>query len=104
MTIIPPMARALLVGSFCVLPLLTPGQSITHDSARKLVTMTDGQGNLSLRLNYEHGCFLEQVTVRGREVIAPERGVCSGIKAGQWFTTRSGIPTPRVIVEKDKVT
>jgi hypothetical protein len=89
---------------FCLLPLLAPGQSITHEAARKFVTLADREGNLILRLNYEHGCVLQQVTVRGREVIAPESGVCSGIKAGEWFTTRSAIPTPTVTVAKDKVT
>jgi hypothetical protein len=89
---------------FCALPLLAAAQSITQDAAHKLVTLADGQGNLVLRLNYEHGCFLEQVTVRGREVLAPDSGVCSGLKVGQWFTTRSGIPTPTVIIGKDTLT
>ena len=89
---------------FCVLPILALGQTISHDAARKLVTLADGEGHLALRLNYDHGCFLEQVTVSGREVIAPEGGVCSGIKMGAWFTTRSGIPTPTVIVDNGKLT
>jgi hypothetical protein len=80
-----------------------PG-TIHLDAARKLVTLADGQGQLALRLNYDGRCVLDQVIVRGREVAA-ESGVASGIRMdGRWFTTRTGIATPGVVIRKDTLT
>ncbi|MEY4918522.1 MAG: hypothetical protein RL616_2435, partial [Verrucomicrobiota bacterium] len=59
---------------------------------------------LQLRLNYDGCCVLDQVSVRGRAVAA-ESGAASGVRlGGQWFTTKFGIPTPRVIINKDTLT
>lgn len=78
--------------------------TIHQDAERKWVTLADGQGQLTLRLNYDGRCVLDQVIVRGREVAA-ESGAASGIRAdGQWFTTRVGIATPGVAVSKDTLT
>jgi len=74
------------------------------DAEHKWVTLADGQGQLALRLNYDGGCVLDQVIVRGREVAAGS-GVASGICVdGQWFTTRTGITTPNVVTHNDTVT
>lgn len=75
---------------------LAASPAIEHDAQNKQVTLSDAGRHLVLRLNYDGRCLLDQVSVRGREVVA-ETGVCSAIKSGgQWFTTRAGIPTPRV--------
>ena len=80
-----------------------PG-TIHLDAERKRVTLADGQGQLVLRLNYDGRCVLDQVIVRGREVAA-ESGVASGIcMDGQWFTTKTGIATPNVVLSKDTLT
>ena len=80
-----------------------PGR-IVQDVERKLVTLTDGQGQLTLRLNYDGRCVLDQVLVRGREVAA-ESGVASGIcLAGHWFTTKTGMTTPRVASSQGSLT
>ena len=78
--------------------------TIYLDVERKLVTLSDGQGQLILRLNYDARCVLDQVIVRGREVAA-ESGVASGIRMdGQWFTTKTGIASPSVAIKKNTVT
>lgn len=93
---------AWLVGGPSVLAA-GPG-TIRQDAERKLVTLADGQGQLVLRLNYDGRCVLDQVTVRGREVAA-ESGVASGIRLdGQWFTTRTGITSPAVAINKNTLT
>ncbi len=80
-----------------------PG-SIHMDARRKLVTLADGQGQLALRLNYDGRCVLDRVIVRGREVAA-QSGVATGIRLdGQWLTTRSGIATPAVAVNRNTLT
>ncbi len=79
--------------------------AITHEPNRKVVLMSDATGSLVLRLNGDGRCLLDQVTVRGGEVVSPDTGVGSAIKvAGQWHTTRSGIPSPRLAVAGDNVT
>src|SRR5262249_35245051 len=63
--------------------------------------LADAEQNLVLRLNYDGKCILDQVNVRGREVLSENAGVCSGIQVnGQWHTTRSGISTPQVEVSE----
>jgi hypothetical protein len=62
---------------------------IVSDVAQKLVTLSDGHGQLALRLNYQAGCVLDRITVRGREVTG-SGGVTTGIRMGdEWFTTRT---------------
>jgi hypothetical protein len=80
------------------------GQERIHqDAERKLITLSDWQGQLVLRLNYDGRCVLDQVIVRGREV-AGDSGVSTGIRAGgQWFTSKN-IATPSVAVSKDTLT
>ena len=78
-------------------------ESIHQEAERKLVTLSDGQGRLVVRLNYDGRCVLDQVIVRGREVVG-DSGVCTGIRTdGQWFTTKN-IATPRVAAGNDKLT
>ena len=79
--------------------------AVAHDPGKKLVFMTDEAGHLALRLNYAGKCMLDQVVVRGGEVVPPETGVCSAIKVGnQWHTTRVGLPSPTVTVSGSTVT
>jgi hypothetical protein len=79
--------------------------TILQDAAHKVVTMADAGSNLVLRLNCDGQCLLEQVIVRGRQVVAPRTGVCSAILASNhWFTTRSGVPSPKVAVSRNHVT
>ena len=86
-------------------PVLAAEHGEIHlDAERKLATLADGQGQLALRLNYDHRCVLDKVIVRGREVAA-NSGVATGIRLdGQWFTTKSGIATPGVVLRQNKLT
>ncbi|HTB82632.1 MAG TPA: hypothetical protein VK742_03175 [Candidatus Sulfotelmatobacter sp.] len=79
-------------------------QAVIHqDSEHKLVTLSDGQGQLALRLNYDGRCVLDQVIVRGRETVG-DSAVYTGVRqAGRWFTTTK-ITTPVVSAGKDTVT
>jgi hypothetical protein len=85
-----------------VVPALGQG-SIHQDSEHKLVTLSDGQGQLALRLNYDGRCVLEHVTVRGREVAGDAAGFTGIRQAGRWFTT-TNIATPVVTADNDTVT
>jgi hypothetical protein len=62
---------------------------IAHDSKHKLVTMSDGSGQLTLRLNYNAGCVLDQINIGGANVAA-NSGACTGVRIGEeWLTTRA---------------
>jgi len=81
------------------------GSSIEHDVQNKRVIFSDAKHNLVLCLNYDSKCVLGQVSVMGRQVIREDAGVCSAIKIGdQWFTTRAGIPTPKVALASNSLT
>lgn len=91
-----------LCGMFAANVLAASG--IEHDVQNRRVTLSNADRQLVLRLNYDGRCLLDQVTVRGREVVAAT-GVYSAIKSGnQWFTTRAGIPAPRVAATSNSVT
>jgi hypothetical protein len=78
-------------------------ESIHQDLQRKFVTLSDGQGQLALRLNYDGRCILDQVIVRGRQVAA-DSGVSTGMQMdARWFNTGK-IDTPDVSVRKDTLT
>jgi hypothetical protein len=95
---------AVLLIAACASFVIEAAGEVSHDPAHKTVTMTDAGKDLVLRLNYDGRCILDQILVRGREVVSTATGVSTGVQvAGQWFTTRN-IPTPKVAVEKDTVT
>ena len=103
------LSRRAWMAGFCLLASLGRGgagdYTIVQDAQQGVVTMADGGSNLVLRLNFRDKCVLEQVVVRGRQVLAPASGVASGIQvSGQWFTTRSAIATPKVRVARNAVT
>jgi hypothetical protein len=78
-------------------------ESIYQDPDQKLITLSDGQGQLVLRINYNGRCVLDQVIVHGRDV-AGDADVCTGIRTdGKWFTTEN-IATPNVAMAKNTLT
>lgn len=82
----------------------SPGM-ISADPSGRIITVSDNQSNLVLRLNLEQGCKLDSVVVRGRQVLAPGSGVSSGIKvSNQWFTSAVTVSPPKVRVNNHTVT
>ena len=80
-----------------------PG-TVSSDSSGRIITMVDGASNLVLRLNLEHGCKLDRVQVRGREVLAPNSGVYTGIEvSNQWFTTLTLPSSPSLKISRHAV-
>jgi hypothetical protein len=78
---------------------------IVHDEVKKVVTMAEAQGDLLLRVNYDGRCMLDQVIVRGRDVVAPATGAYSSIRVGTAeATTRKLEASPRVAVSENTVT
>ncbi|HEX4119055.1 MAG TPA: hypothetical protein VH619_00405 [Verrucomicrobiae bacterium] len=102
--ICPPVLWVLMLGLVVGAVNTALGQESIHlDSERKLVTLSDGQGKLMLQLNYNGRCVLDQVIVRGHEVVG-DSGVSTGIRSdGQWFTTKN-IAAPQVAIDKHTLT
>jgi hypothetical protein len=99
----------------CLISIAAAGRAIAapqirHDTQKKCVTMTDGQGALTLRLRYDGRCVLDRVAVRGQEVVSAATGVYSSMHTGTYggedrdYSTRSGIPSPSVDVGPHSVT
>lgn len=87
-----------------ILPVLAsnPG-TIQMDPGQNLVTLADGRRDLILRLNFHGRCVLDQVIVRGRQVVG-DSAVVTGVRLnGQWFATRN-IATPDVSAKNETVT
>lgn len=99
-----PAVLLLVFTATCISSNSVSGQQLIHqDLQQKSVMLSDAQGQLILRLNYDGRCTLDQVIVRGRNVVGSS-GACTGIRAGgQWFTTED-IASPRVVAGKDTVT
>jgi len=90
-----------------LIPGKEAGGKITSDPVNRLIMMSDDKNLLQLRLNYNGRCMLDDVRIRGSQnIVSPVTGVCSAIQTGggQWFTTRSGVATPTVVVNKNVVT
>ncbi|HEU5124295.1 MAG TPA: hypothetical protein VFW05_09555 [Verrucomicrobiae bacterium] len=78
--------------------------TISQDEKQKCITLTDGQGQLTLRLNYDGRCVLDQIVVRGREVAA-DCGAATGICINnQWNTTATGTESLRISIRKNTLT
>ena len=72
---------------------------VTHDAAARTVDISDGTGRLELRLGYDHRCVIDRVLVAGRDVVAPNHGTWTGLKAGgEWLTTARLPASPSVSV------
>jgi hypothetical protein len=77
--------------------------AILDDSEHRRVTLSDGSGQLTLRLNYRAGCTVDELKIHGRDVMA-DAGAFTGVRAGdQWVTSKDAL-APKVVVGKDAVT
>lgn len=84
---------AVLAGALTV--VVNASADITVDRARKTATLTDGGHRLVLHLCLDGCCYVDGLTVLGRQVVAPETGVCTAVKlGGEWYTTRAGLSSP----------
>jgi len=76
---------------------------IVHDARRKQVTMSDREHHVVLRLCYDNRCVLDRVTVRGQDVLS-DAGVYSSVRLnGREYITQSGIPSPTVSTDDNRV-
>lgn len=73
---------------------------IYRDSIRKEITLSNGIGNLVIRIGYSDGCFIDRILVNGVRV----GSAFSGIKVGdRLFSSRSTSAVPQVIISGDSV-
>ena len=86
-------------------PLLVCATPLTVKSQPPQFTIADSRGDLLLRLNVESGCVLDQVRVRGRDVLNSADGVYTGIQvSNRLATTKSLLRAPSVKVSRGQLT
>lgn len=79
--------------------------TIINDTTNKIVIISDGNGQLTLKLDYNSKCLMKEVWVKGRQVLSVY-GASSAIRTtdGTWYTTRNSITSPTVNVSGNVVT
>lgn len=99
-----PISVALLILTLLAVSRVVNGKPmIVEDREHKFITLTDGDGQLTLRLNYDGGCVLDQLFVRGRDVAAGA-GIDTGIQLGSEHFTSKTATGANVEVGKNTVT
>lgn len=77
------------------------------NSKMHTVNVQDKKGNLVLNINCNNKCAIDFIETLGSKVVtndADNKGAFSSIKSnGKWFTTLSDIPSPKIIMEGDKI-
>ena len=77
---------------------------IKQDPIAGTIIISDGTGNLTFRLNYSGGCFIDQLIVNGKNTIAPS-GAFSSIKpSDKVYSSKTTNGSPEVKVSDSKVT
>ncbi len=97
--------------SICLLIIISQifsiakGQGPTvHDSESGKIKIQDKKGNLKLNIDYSNKCIIDNVEILGHAVVSNNRGVCSSVKLnGKIYTTASGIGSPEVKTEGEKI-
>jgi Bacterial alpha-L-rhamnosidase 6 hairpin glycosidase domain len=78
---------------------LVPGATadIALDPVAKTATVSSADETLSLHLRFDDRCLVDQLSIFGRQVVAPQTGACTAVKVNDaWHTTRAGIASPQV--------
>lgn len=77
---------------------------ITLEDGSNSARISDAKHGLVLHLRLDERCLIDGISVFGRQVVVPETGVCTGVKiGGEWYTTRSGLSSPRVNLDGDRL-
>ena len=77
---------------------------IVPDKTRQSVVLTDGTGNLKMRLHYGGGCYLDEIIVNGSEVTGSGSVVYSGVRIDSaLFSSRAPLAEAELSVGGDSV-
>lgn len=78
---------------------------IEHDAPNKRIIISDDSKNIILRIRYDGCCMIDRLRVGGEDVVRADTGVCGAISVGgAWFSTREGIPDPKVNIMDNSAT
>lgn len=79
--------------------------SIVHDRVDKTVTLSDGEGNLTLSINYNGKCVINELLFKKTIPLCGPSGVYSGaILNGKEYSSRSSMASPTVFTQGNSVT
>ncbi|MBF8296225.1 MAG: hypothetical protein HW389_2770 [Bacteroidetes bacterium] len=78
---------------------------VNHDALHKHVVVSTGGGSLALRIQYGGKCVVDQVFVRGRQVLSESQNVFTGVDiGGTRLAAISCFEDPAISVGKEAVT
>ncbi len=94
-----------IILSFQVFTLTFGEVSAQFNPETGRIKIQDKRGDLILGIDCQNKCMIDYVEALGREVVSNQKGVISSVKInGLSYTSGSGIKSPSVKVEGDKVT
>ena len=78
---------------------------IEYDKALKTISVSDSIGSFSIRLNCKTGCEIENLTIKGIQVVSNGNSVITGFAQGnQVFTSAISTSIPLINIGKNDVT
>lgn len=80
------------------------GAAINHDKTADQITVSDGTGDLRIRINCTAGCSIDSLVVRGNEVVGAGDSVHTGYRMGdRLFTSRHAAGAPKIHIQGNRV-
>ena len=88
-----------------ILTSCSPNSSlIIQEKDNKLITLSDDNGNLLIRLNYNNGCAVDKMLVNGKEVISNGNMAFTGISVNdQILSSQESLTAPRISIKNNTV-
>ena len=78
---------------------------IEYDKALKTISVSDSIGSISIRLKCDKGCEIENLTIKGNQVVTNGNGVITGFTQGkQYFSSAISTSIPVIKIAKNGVT
>ena len=77
---------------------------IEYDKALRTISFSDTIGSISIRLKCDKGCEIENLTIKGNQVVSNDNGVITGFTQGkQFFTSAISSSIPVIKIAKNVV-
>ena len=75
-----------------------------HDKTAGQITLSDGAGNLRIRIDCATGCWIDSLAVRGNETVGAGDSVYTGYRmGGRLFTSRHAAGAPAIRIRNNRV-
>ena len=94
----------LLNAALLPVTVLSQTGGITQDKVNKTISLTGSNGDLKIRINYNHGCILDEIVVKGTGVTGKGNTVYTGFKSGDsLYSSKQCLHLPVITIKADFV-